>query len=67
MKLDSDQKGLVKNGMIAMPIWIVGYPLMCWIINGVFSWDDVLHGFLVGLFTGILSLLLVIGSHVLQK
>lgn len=67
MKLSPDQKRLAKSGLALILAFPVVYPLIGWIRNGAFSWDDVFQGFLSSLCIGFLYLLLVIGSHVPKK
>ena len=61
MKLDSEQKRVLK---VALPVfggyWI-GYPLMMWLFGKLDSWEDVF----IYLGTGLIITLLMTGFYVL--
>ena len=61
MKLDSEQKRVLKAALPAFVVYWVGYPLLMWLFGKIDSWEDVL----IYLGIGLIITLLMTGFYVL--
>ena len=68
MKLDSDQKRVLKAATGPSLGYIVGYPLLMWVFGKLDSWKDALIWLGVGLLLAIgMGVFYVLGSKIPKK
>ena len=68
MKLDSEQKRVLKAVMGPSLGYIVGYPLLMWVFGKLDSWKDALIWLGVGLLLAIgMGVFYVLGSKIPKK
>jgi biotin transporter BioY len=68
MKLDKEQKKILRAISGSSLGFIIGYPLMMWIFGKLGSWADALAWFGVGLIVAItMGVLFILGSKIPKK